>query len=135
MGRQGPVFHGGVSCPGRRRARRPSPRPLGVATGVGRRAVVDGTAGAALAQRPAAPGESDQEIPSCAAKTAAMIAYPAAFAWLFGPSGGGAQTHVHWQIRATLRGTVPTPGSGTWVAKSSDEKAAATSATLAPAAR
>ena len=43
----------------------------------------------------------------------AMILYPAWLACWSGPRGGAAHAHVHWQIRATLRGTLPIPGSVT----------------------
>ena len=68
-------------------------------------------------------------------KVAAMTAYPASLAWMFGPTGLGAHIHVHWQIRATFSGTV-TPGAiGTSGVNASELNAPATSATRAPLAR
>jgi len=39
------------------------------------------------------------------AKVPAITQYPAAFGWIFGPTGGGAHIHVHAQMRETLRGS------------------------------
>src|SRR6266542_2184642 len=53
---------------------------------------------------------------------------------MFGLTGDGAHIQVHAQIRAALRGTVPTPGSVAVSAKSVALKAACTSATGMPKA-
>jgi len=53
---------------------------------------------------------------------------------MFAPIGDGAHIQVHSQIRATLSGTVPTPGSVAAWAKSVSLKAACTSATGMPKA-
>jgi hypothetical protein len=53
---------------------------------------------------------------------------------MFRSMGDGAHIQVHSQIRATLSGTVPTPGSVAVSAKSVALKAACTSATGMPTA-
>ena len=67
-----------------------------------------------------------------AAKARAITKYPRVVAWLSGPSGGGAQTHVKAQILATLSGTLPRPGSQTSGENFVVEKALSTSATGIP---
>ena len=59
------------------------------------------------------PGRPAQLSPAARWNVWAMILYPAWLACWFGPRGGAAQAHVHWHIRATLRGTVPIPGTVT----------------------
>ena len=61
-----------------------------------------------------------------------MTPYPAWFACWFGPRGGLAHSQVHWQIKATFRGTVPMPGRVTLLAKSPVWNASNTFATRAP---
>jgi hypothetical protein len=61
-----------------------------------------------------------------------MTLYPARSACWLGPRGGAAHSQVHWQIRATLRGTWPSPGIMTRAAKFAVSNAPNTSATLAP---
>jgi len=62
----------------------------------------------------------------------AITPYPTWFACWFGPRGGLAHAQVHCQIRATLRGTVPTPGTATRLPKSEVSKASNTFATRTP---
>ena len=66
--------------------------------------VLSGTrsCGKARSRRLPRPGRIEDQIRSLAANALAMTPYPAAFAWLSGPNGAGAQTQVQVQIRATL---------------------------------
>jgi hypothetical protein len=64
-----------------------------------------------LSHHPAAnPRRRHQLSPAACWNVRAMILYPAWLACWFGPRGGAVHAHVHWQIKATLRGTVPIPG-------------------------
>src|SRR5260370_42171387 len=67
-------------------------------------------------------------------KAAAITWQPVGLAWMFAPMGDGAHIQVHSQIRATLSGTVPTPGSVAASAKPVALKAACTSAAGTPTA-
>ena len=68
-------------------------------------------------------------LASSAAKVPAITLWPAALGW------GSCFVHaqVSWQTLATFAGTSPVPGTFTWVVKSFEAKAPATSATLKPA--
>lgn len=59
------------------------------------------------------PGRPAQLSPAARRNVWAMIWYPAWLACWLGPRGGAAHAHVHWQITATLRGTLPIPGTVT----------------------
>jgi hypothetical protein len=48
--------------------------------------------------------------PAACRNARAMTPYPAVLACWFGPRGGAAHSHVHRHRRATLRGTLPSPG-------------------------
>src|SRR5204862_6295138 len=52
----------------------------------------------------AGPPLSSRRYGSCSSNACAITPYPLEFAWISGPSGGGAQTHVHWHSRSTSSG-------------------------------